>query len=54
MDPLQLIAAFDAALTAAEHLGKMVAKAKAEGLITVEEQAAQKARIDALREELAD
>jgi len=54
MDPLQLIAAVDAALTTVEHLSKMVARAKAEGLITVEEQSEQKARIDALREELAD
>ena len=54
MDPLTLIAAIDAALTTVEHLSKLVAQAKREGLITSEEQLAQQARIDKLRDELAE
>lgn len=52
MDPITLLAAMDAALTAAERIGKLVAEAKKEGLITVGEQQDQLSRIEALRKEL--
>lgn len=53
-DAQALLFAMDAALTAAERIGKIVAEKKKEGLITVEEQQTQLDRIEALRKELSD
>lgn len=41
--------AFDATLTAMEHLARLIAEARKEGLITVEEQTARLAQVDDIR-----
>jgi hypothetical protein len=49
MNPLQIIALMDAALTLSERAKTIYNEAVKEGIITPEEQAAQLARIDKLR-----
>lgn len=49
MNPLQIIALMDAALTLSERVKTVYDEAVKTGLISVEEQAKQKARIEQLR-----
>jgi hypothetical protein len=46
------MALMDLLLTAAERIASQIAQARAEGLITVEEQQARLARVDAIREQV--
>jgi len=46
------MALMDLLLTAAERIASQIAQARADGLITVEEQQARLARVDAIREQV--
>jgi len=46
------LALFDLLLTGLEKIGQQIAEAKKQGLITVDEQQARLARVDAIRQEV--
>lgn len=49
MDPLTILAAVDASITAYEHALKLLAQARADGLVSVEEQQARLGRVSDIR-----
>lgn len=51
MNAAAILAALNALIEGAERLGPVIADLRRQGLITVEEQAAVKARLDAVRAE---